>query len=175
MSVKSKEVSEAVWRAGLGGRPLLVHSSLRSFGRILGGAQAVIDGMLERGCTVMVPTFSGVYEIPPPDGERPPRNGIDYDNYEVVPTGTSQIYSPDSNEISKSMGAIPATVLAMSGRHRSDHPRQSFAAIGPCAAELIAGQSPLDVFAPIKKLSRSDGMIVLNGRWTHKDDRSASG
>jgi aminoglycoside 3-N-acetyltransferase len=111
----------------------------------------------------MVPTFSLVYEIPPPDGERPLRNGIDYDNYEVVPTGTSHVYSPDSNEINKSMGAIPATVLAMSGRNRSDHPRHSFAAVGPCAAELIAGQSPLDVFSPIRKLNRSDGMIVLMG------------
>ena len=163
MSVTSKEVSEAASRVGLGGRPLLVHSSLRSFGHVLGGAQAVIDGLLERGCTVMVPTFLAAYEIPPPEGERPLRNGIDYDNYEVVPTGTSQVYSPDSNEISKSMGAIPATVLAMSGRLRSDHPRQSFAAVGPRAAELTAGQSPLDVFAPIRNLSRSDGMIVLMG------------
>ena len=162
MSVTSKEISDAASRMGLGGRSLLVHSSLSSFGHVRGGAQAVVDGLLKQGCTVMVPTFSEVYEIPTPDGHRLLRNGLDYDKDEVS-AGNSRVYTPDSNEINRSMGAIPASVLAMSSRLRSSHPRQSFAAVGPIAEELIAGQLPMDVFSPIRKLSHSDGLIVLMG------------
>jgi len=150
----------------LDGRPLLVHSSLRSFGRVSGGPRTVIDGLLAQGCTVMVPAFSLVYEITPPDGGRPLRNGIDYDTYQMGSAGAKLIYSTDSNKINDkqfSMGAIPKFLLSMDGRHRGNQPRGSFAAIGPLSAELIAPQLPLDMYSPIHKLSNVGGMVVLMG------------
>jgi aminoglycoside N3'-acetyltransferase len=50
MSVTSEDNSKAVWRAGLGGRPVSVHSSLRSFGWVEGGAEAVVSGLLDILC-----------------------------------------------------------------------------------------------------------------------------
>ena len=166
MSVTSSVISQAVSRMNLDGRPLLVHSSLRSFGRVSGGPKTVIDGLLAQECTVMVPTFSIIYELTPPEEGRPLRNGIDYDTYQMDPAGAELIFSTDSNEINDkrfSMGAIPKFVLSMDGRHRGNHARSSFAAIGPLSAELIAPQSPSDIYSPIDKLSSLGGMVVLMG------------
>ena len=164
MPVTSKKVSEAADQAGLGSLQVMVHSSLRSFGWVLGGARSVIDGLLDQECTVMVPTMTTpLYQITPPCDERPSRNGIDYGNYLLGQSETKKIYSPESNLINKSMGAIPKAVLGMKNRYRGNHPCQSFTAVGPRAAELVAAQSPLDVYNPIRKLSRSGGMIVLMG------------
>ena len=166
MTVTSSVISQAVSRMNLDRKPLLVHSSLRSFGRVSGGPKTVIDGLLAQGCTVMVPTFSHIYEITPPDEDRPLRNGIDYATYQMDPAGAKLIYSTDSNKINDtkySMGVIPKFLLSMDGRHRGNQPRGSFAAIGPLSAELIAPQSPLDMFSPIDKLSSLGGMVVLMG------------
>ena len=163
MSVTSEDIATSASRAGLGGRPVLVHSSLRSFGWIDGGAEAVVSGLLDRGCTVLVPAFSSVFEEPPPRDQRPLRNGWDYDGYDGPDACMGRVYSTDSKEIDRDMGAISASVLAMEEAVRGDHPRCSFAAVGPRARELIAGQAPLDVFAPIRQLGRSDGVIVMMG------------
>jgi len=61
------------------------------------------------------------------------------------------------------MGAIPAAVLAMPGRVRGRHPLDSFAAIGPRAAELVSGQTASNVYAPLKALARVDGFVLLMG------------
>ena len=164
MHVTSKTISEAVDQTGLRSLQLMVHSSLRSFGWVLGGARSVIEGLLDQGCTVMVPTMTTpLYQITPPDDDRPSRNGIDYETYLSDQTMTKKIYSPESNLINKSMGSIPKWVLGMKNRYRGNHPCQSFTAVGSRAAELVADQSPLDVYNPIKKLSCSGGLIVLMG------------
>ena len=175
MPVTAKDISDAAERMGLAGRPVCVHSSLRSFGRVRGGAQAVIRGLLDQGCTVMVPTFTYAYRMPPPSGKRLRRNypddqwNSDWEDPVLPrldptnPSGADLVYSPDSGDISDSMGAVPEAVLAMDGRTRGSHPICSFAAIGPDASELIAGQSALEMYAPIRQLSQSGGMIVLMG------------
>ena len=37
---------------------MVVHSSLASFGRVEGGAAAVVQAFLDEGCTIVVPAFS---------------------------------------------------------------------------------------------------------------------
>ena len=163
MPITAKDISDAAVSIGLAGRPVFVHSSLRSFGRVRGGPQAVVRGLLSQGSTVMVPTFSHVYSMPPPDGKQLPRNYPDDQWGDARVTGAHRVYSAGGSDIDGSMGAIPAAVLAMDGRTRGIHPLCSFSAIGPDAYELIAGQSPLDIYAPIRQLSLSGGMIVLMG------------
>ena len=82
---------------------------------------------------------------------------------EGLPTATEEIYVPDRNDVHESMGAIPAAVLNTAGRVRGDHPINSFVAVGPVARELIAGQAPLDVFAPFRELARLGGYVVMMG------------
>ena len=163
MKVTAKSIADAVARMGLVGRPLLVHSSLGSFGWVVGGAQAVIGELLDQGCTVMVPSFTGAFAVSPPRDQRPKRNGWDYVEQHGPIAGVGRVYSPDNKEIDRDMGAIPAAVLSIDGAVRGDHPICPFAAVGPAARELITGQAPLDVFAPIRQLGRLDGLLVMMG------------
>jgi aminoglycoside 3-N-acetyltransferase len=142
---------------------LCLHSSLRSFGHVEGGAPAVVRSFLDEGCTVLVPTFSSAFEVAPPPHLRFERNGWDYGSRPAPRTGSGRIYTPEAPDIDRDMGAIPAAVLAWHGRVRGRHPLDSFTAAGPRAAELVADQAPLDVYAPLKALARARGFVLLAG------------
>ena len=51
----------------------------------------------------------------------------------------------------------------MPQRTRGNHPLCSFTAIGPLERELVLGQRPLDVCAPLKELAKFNGSIILMG------------
>ncbi len=163
MQVTQQDIADAVVANGLAGAPLCVHSSLSSFGCVAGGARAVIDGLLDAGCTVMVPAFTQTFAGAPPPYQRPARNAWDYGDNRGLPEEPFEVYSPDSTDVSKDMGAIAAAVVDTLGRSRGNHPSNSFAAVGPLADELIAGQRPLDVYAPFKELARVGGHVVMMG------------
>lgn len=162
MAVTYKEIAAAVQATPLVHRPVCVHSSLRSFGWVDGGASTVVQGLLNQQCTVMVPTFSWTFAVPPPVDQHPPRNGWDYDNYAGPTGGVGRIYQPTVNEIDEDMGAIPEFVLA-SPRRRGRHPICSFAATGSHAAALIDHQTPVDVWVPLRALAAMGGYVVLMG------------
>ena len=46
MPVQIAEIRQAVRAAGAAGRPVAVHASLRSFGRVDGGAGAIVEAFL---------------------------------------------------------------------------------------------------------------------------------
>jgi len=161
-AVGGGQIREAIRSLGLAGLPVCVHSSLRSFGHVVGGPDTVIDAFLAEGCTLVVPTFSAVvFGIAPPEGMRPARNGLDYGAPAESP-GHDRIFSPASNELSPSMGAIPAAVLARPERVRGNNPLCSFTAVGP-GADLAREQRPLDVFAPLRLLGARGGFALLIG------------
>jgi aminoglycoside 3-N-acetyltransferase len=164
--VTRDDIAAAVRGLGLSGRALCVHSSLRSFGWVDGGADAVIDALLAEGCSVLVPTMSWSFEVRPPPHLRPLRNGIDYDAawmQEPLP-GEALVFSPASNALSRElMGAIPAAVLQRPERQRGNDPMGSFSAVGPLARELVEAQSATDPFAPFRALAALDGSVVLMG------------
>jgi aminoglycoside N3'-acetyltransferase len=161
--VTTNDIRAGIRALELAGRAICVHSSLRSFGWVEGGAIAVIDGFLAEGCTVLAPTFCSAYEIPAPAHLRFARNGWD-DAHDPQPTaGIGRIYRPTATEIEREMGAIPAAVLAHPGHLRGNHPINSFAAVGPLADDLIHAQGPLDVYAPFDGLMAADGAILLAG------------
>ncbi len=164
MNVTSAMISNAVQTTGLSGHPVCLHASLRSFGWVEGGAQTVIDGLLSEGCTVLVYTLSFAFTSAPPPERRPGQNGIDYAAYLSSYVNSGRVYSPDTQELDRAMvGAIPAAVVAMPERIRGNHPRASFTAVGPLASRLIAGQSALDGFSPLRALARARGFVVLMG------------
>jgi aminoglycoside 3-N-acetyltransferase len=164
MVVTSKDIGNSIRALGLAGKPVFLHSSLSSFGKVAGGADAVIGAFPAEGCTLLVPSFSSGFEIAPPPHLQFERNGWAYGETVDTPTGGDErIYNPDSNEIDKYMGAIPTAVLACAGRARGSHPHDSFAGIGPLAAEIIGSQAPLDVYAPFRSLIRLGGFVLLAG------------
>jgi aminoglycoside N3'-acetyltransferase len=152
--------AETVKAIGLGDSVVCLHSSLRSFGHLAGGAKAVIEAFLNAGCTLVVPAFT--YDCEAPPLRQILQNGLQ--DAPIFDLAQATPFDQNSAMISREMGAIPARLLEMQGRVRGDHPLNSFAAIGPLAAELIAAQSLLNVYGPLKKAySYSPAYLVLAG------------
>lgn len=160
-SVSVDDIESAVRALDLDGSPICVHSSLRSFGHVEGGADAVVDGFLAAGSTLLVPSFTP-HRVPAPAGRRYPRNGTDYD----APPGEDWIdepYTSGTTLVGPRMGTIPRAVAGRPGRSRSAHPQNSFCAIGPLAEELTSGQEPLRPYVPFERLIERDGAVLLIG------------
>ena len=166
MTILAEDLTAAVEELVPAGRPLIVHVSLRSFGApIEGGADTLLDALLTRGRTVLVPAFTEPqFGLPAPAALRPARNGIDYAKFPAeprLPEGTA--YTPGCELINAGLGVFPATLIKRGGAVRGGHPLNSFAAFGPQAEELIAAQSPADVYGPIRELAAREGRILLIG------------
>lgn len=159
--VTMQDVTTGARCAGLIGLPIVVHSSLSSFGFVEGGADTIIDGLLEAGCTVVVPTFTYDFRLQPPSDQRVARNGWRYD--ETSLSIRSDVFNPVRNYISPEMGMIPSTLLRRSSRVRSFHPANSMAALGPLANEIIDTQTYFEVYAPFQKIAELGGKFVLMG------------
>ncbi len=163
MPLALADLTVAITRAGLRGRPVCLHASLSSFGYVEGGARTVVDAFRDGDGTLLVPTFSSeAYGVtPPPPGLRPPRNGTDYDK--LLTKESFRVFSPRQDDVDKAMGAIPADVLKRRERQRGSHPLCSFAAIGPKSTRLTESQTLTDVYAPLKVLAEHGGLVVLAG------------
>ncbi|HTL52532.1 MAG TPA: AAC(3) family N-acetyltransferase [Planctomycetota bacterium] len=157
-------IRQAVRELGLAHQAVCLHASFRSFGAVEGGPETLVQGFLQEGCTVLVPTFTDEFLIPPPPNLRPERNGWNYAVNYGHREGLKRTYTPASKSINaEEMGAVPKWVVEQPGRIRGNHPICSFAALGPRAEALAGGQSPADVFAPLKVLSQMNGRVVLIG------------
>ena len=149
-------------RLELEGRPVCVHSSLSSFGFLEGGAKTVVQAFLDKGCTLLAPTFTYIYTVPAPPRRQYSRNGCSY-GQSPDERDVKTLFTVDSTEVSNEMGAIPKAVASWKGRQRGYNPINSFSAVGPLASRLVSAQSPQDVFEPIRALADLDGEIVLMG------------
>jgi aminoglycoside 3-N-acetyltransferase len=154
-------------RLGVGeGDVVLVHSSLRSLGFVIGGAVSVVRALLQtvgpRG-TVVVPAFSS-------DNGDPSRWAL---------TRKSPVPSPWWPTIRKhlpafdpavtpsvAIGAIAEAVRTWPGAVRSLHPQTSFVALGARAGELMAEHHPdchLGPHSPLAALARAEAKVLLLG------------
>lgn len=166
MTILPGDLTAAVDELAPADCPLMVHVSLRSLGTpITGGADTLLDALLTRGRTVLVPAFTEPqFGLPAPAALRPARNGVDYRTFPAEPAspeGTA--YTRGCGLINTGLGVFPATLIKRDGAVRGDHPLNSFAATGPQAAGLIAAQSSADVYGPIRELAAREGRILLIG------------
>jgi len=137
------EILNALRGAGVReGDSLVVHSSLRALGPVDGGAEAVIDALLDAagqtGCVAM-PTFN--YSRPAVElfdaRETPGRTGLLTELFRKRPNGL-----------------------------RSDHPSHSVAAIGRRAAEFLADHPKRGAFgldSPLDRVAAAGGFVLLIG------------
>ncbi|MCM8767317.1 MAG: AAC(3) family N-acetyltransferase [Candidatus Omnitrophica bacterium] len=122
---------------------VMVHSSLSSFGYVVGGAKTVIESLLEiidEG-TLVFPTFT----FSTIDSERPPFN----------PKKTPSV-----------VGEITEVFWRQGYGLRSHHPTHSIAAKGKDAEELIKNHekfTPFSFEGPFGKIYKSGGYILLLG------------
>lgn len=132
-----------------------VHSSLSSFGHVEGGADTVIDALLEvvgKEGTIAMPTHSNNLEKVELSPEEKAA-GVSW-LFKILP------YDP--KETPCTTGIIPETFRKRRGVIRSHHPDQSIAAIGPKAKE-ITGAGDGRSLAGWKVMYQLDGYILLIG------------
>jgi aminoglycoside 3-N-acetyltransferase len=135
------------------GDSVLVHSSLSSLGYVEGGAEAVIDALIEAvgtEGTVLVPTLTGSEAL---NAENPP------------------VYDPAATPCWT--GRIPEAFCLRPQAVRSLHPTHSVAAIGARARELTAGHehsvTPCGPDSPYGRLAQIGGYILLLGVTHHSN------
>jgi aminoglycoside 3-N-acetyltransferase len=130
------------------GHHVLVHSSLSSLGHVDGGADTVVDALVEAvgpGGTVVVPTLTG-------DEEVGPHATVHFD------VGSTPGWT----------GAVTECVRRRPSAVRSRHPTHSVAALGAAAERLTRGHedcvTPCGAGSPYDRLARDpDGVILLLG------------
>jgi aminoglycoside 3-N-acetyltransferase len=151
-------------RLGLdGGDIVLVHSSLRTLGWVCGGPVAAVQALLDvvgpQG-TLVAPTHTG--ENSDPKGwVNPPVP----ESWWPVIREHLPAYDPAVTR-SYRVGVLPEVVRTWPGAVRSDHPHTSFAAVGPAAAELMAGHEldcQLGEASPLAALERADAKVLMLG------------
>ncbi|MHC4714968.1 MAG: AAC(3) family N-acetyltransferase [Planctomycetota bacterium] len=144
--VEKSEIIAALRAAGLAeGDTALAHSSLSSFGHVDGGADAVIDALLEAvgpGGTVLVPTHT----------------------WETV-TRENPVF--DVRETPSCVGFVTNVFRKRPGAVRGLHPTHSCAGIGPAAADLSSGHeidvTPCGPHSPYARIMEFGGRIVFLG------------
>lgn len=145
--VTAADISAALDAGGIReGDVILVHSSLKSFGYVEGGAEAVVDALLQAvgdDGTVVVPTLTATYA-----------------------TGSASGLAWNRQRTPSRVGIITETLRRRPGAVRSEHPTHSLAAIGRRAAELMSGHWPASTFnidGPYGKVVRAGAKIVFLG------------
>lgn len=162
--VLKNDILEALQRAGVKqGQSIMVHTSLGSLGFVCGGAQVVIEALLEcvgEEGTIMMPTQSwknldpeaGVHWQEPKEWWQAIRDNWPAYDKEITPTNT--------------MGAVAEMFRKWPGAKRSDHPARSVAAYGKYADYLTENHDLSNIFgdgSPIGKLYELDGYVLLLG------------
>ncbi len=165
MKAVTKEVIKAVFtEVGLSAKDsVMVHTSLSQMGYVCGGAQTIIEALMEtvgENGTIMMPTQSwknldpeiGVHwEVDEDEWDVIRENWPAYDKA-ITPTNT--------------MGAVAEMFRSWPGVLRSDHPARSVAAWGKNAAYLTENHDLSNIFgegSPIGKLYELDGKVLLIG------------
>jgi aminoglycoside 3-N-acetyltransferase len=145
------------------GDVLLVHSSARSLGYVVGGVQSAVQALLNvlgPDGTLVVPTHT-------PDNSDPAQWISPPVPRAWWPVIREQTPGFDVRRTpSRWMGVIAETVRTWPGAARSDHPQVSFAAVGRHAAGITAAH-PLDdalgEHSPLGAVYRLDGKVLLLG------------
>lgn len=124
---------------------MMVHSSLKSFGHVEGGAKTVIDALLSYlspNATLLMP-------------------GLSY----IAVNHTSPVF--DIRNTPSCVGIIPETFRQMDGVMRSMHPTHSVCGMGKRAKELLLhhhkDHTPCGEHSPFRLLPKVDGYVLMLG------------
>jgi aminoglycoside 3-N-acetyltransferase len=145
------------------GDVVLLHSSTRSLGFVVGGAQAIVQALLDAigpEGTLAVPTHTSD-NSDPADWRNPPVPEAWWPVIREQAPGFDVSRTP-----SRWMGVIAETVRTWPGAVRSDHPRLSFAALGAHAVDVTSGHRLDDALgerSPLGAVYRLDARVLLLG------------
>lgn len=140
VAVDRRAIVDELWRLGVArGGLLLVHSSLSAFGHVRGGAEAVVDSLLEaigENGSLFVPSF----------------------NYGQL------VYDPATTP--SLTGAVSEAVRRRVTARRSLHPTHPISGIGIAAAQILAEHSLMHPFgqgSPLWQLWERNAQVLLLG------------
>lgn len=135
--------------------PVIAHASLKPFGYVQGGAEAVREAMLASFASVIMPTHTYKTKITPDVG--PPNNGI------VYGSGRDQNKMAEPFHLGMRadpmMGILPETLRNHPEATRTAHPILSFAGVN--ADFILFTQTLYEPLAPIGALAELDGWVIL--------------
>jgi aminoglycoside 3-N-acetyltransferase len=145
------------------GMLLNVHGAMSKLGFVVGGAQAVVQGLLDTlgpEGTLMMPSHSSQLSDPA-NWRNPPAPETWWQQIRAEMPAYDPARTP-----TRTMGAIPELFRTFPGALRSAHPQVSHAALGPLAARITA-EHPLECLfgdaSPIGKLYALNGWVLLLG------------
>jgi len=155
--VTSLDLKTGLSKLSLGKSLVIAHASLKSFGNIEGGADTMLNALLDSVRGIIMPTFTYQTMLNPEIG--PPKNGITYGS-ETDLNKMAEAFYPDMT-VDKMMGVLPEVLRKHPKAKRSMHPIQSFAGIN--ANAILNMQTIYNPLAPIGALADSDGWVLLLG------------
>ena len=156
--ISYREIVRALRSLNISGTtPVLVHSSLRAFGHVLGGAPTIVGALLDIYDSVMAPTFTYKTLIVPETG--PKNNAIRYGEH-TDRNKMAEFFRPDM-PADPLMGVIAETLRKHPEAYRSGHPVLSFAGVN--VKEYLNKQMLSEPFAPIAAMYDAGGWVLLMG------------
>ena len=163
-TVLKSEIADALRSVGLqSGDAVMVHTSLGKIGYVCGGAQAVIEALIEvvgQEGTVMMPSQSWK-NLDPETGVHWDADESDWQSIRDHWPAYNKAITPTNT-----MGAVAEMFRSWPGAIRSDHPARSFAAWGKHAEYLTKNHDLSDIFgetSPLAKFYKLDGKVLLIG------------
>lgn len=160
--VTATQLADDLRRLGVReGSTVMVHTSLRSLGWVIGGTQAVLDALRDAvgtEGTLVMPTQS--WQLCDPAFLRDAPE-------EWWPTIRDHLplYDPEATP-SQTMGAVAELFRTAPGAQRSPHPHRSITAVGPNAERIVARHpldSPSGEESPLGALVELDAQVLLLG------------
>lgn len=145
------------------GNIVMVHTSLSKIGYVCGGAQAVIEALIEtvgEHGTIMMPTQTWK-NLDPETGVHGDISEEDWDTIRENWPAYNKSLTPTNT-----MGAVAEMFRSWPGAMRSDHPARSVAAWGRYAEHLVSDHDLSNIFgdgSPIGKLYELNGKVLLIG------------
>jgi aminoglycoside 3-N-acetyltransferase len=138
-------------------KPVIIHTSLSSFGEIHGGAATLLGALLAGFNSLFAPAFTYKTMLIPEDG--PENNGLTYGSGRDS-NRLAEFFQPDM-PIDPLIGRFPAEILSYPKAFRSTHPIYSF--VGVATDDLLQTQSIPNPLAPIFQLAERGGWVLLLG------------
>lgn len=165
--ISARDIEDGLRRIGVDESPaLIVHSSLRSFGGVDGGAAAVCEALTSACRTLLLPAATwDLTGVPCPPGLVRPHNSAavssSWDEFDAA-LARAVPYSTDL-PIDRELGAIPEMIRTEVACARSYHPLLSYISVGPDASALVDAQRLDWPLGPLEVLAQMGGHVLLVG------------
>jgi len=162
-NVRKSDIIEAFKTLNISGKKILTHCSLKSFGKIEGGVQEVIDAFIESFDTILMAGFTYNAKERPPNDIWPKQNGCVYsklypdDSYSDLP------FLIENSNVHQRLGIVSQTFSLRDDVYRSDHPMHSWIAWGKDASALLDNHLWEKPYLPLERLAKLDGYVALIG------------